>query len=277
MNRPIRVLTWNLWWRFGPWLARASAIRTVLHEASADICGFQEVWSEEGHNLAGELAAELGMQWTWAASPRSERWQARLPGCTAEVGHAILARWPIRERAVLPLPAGGSGDDSRHALFCLVESPDGRIPVVTTQLSPAPWESATRCDQVRALVQLLADRRREDYPAVLLGDLNAEPDSDEVRLMCGQKTAPAPERFCLVDAWRYAPSDAIPWTWDRENPHVRSTMEPSSRIDYVLVGLPRDDRRGHVRSVARIGSAPVDGVWPSDHAGVLAELAAGRA
>jgi len=40
----------------------------------------------------------------------------------------------------------------------------------------------------------------------------------------------------------------------------------------VLVGPPRVGRRGHVRSIRRIGAAPVHGVWPSDHAGLLAEL-----
>jgi hypothetical protein len=54
-------------------------------------------------------------------------------------------------------------------------------------------------------------------------------------------------------------------------------MEPSSRIDYILVGPPHPDQRGHVRSVRRIGTAPFRGVWPSDHAGVLAELDTGPA
>ena len=83
---------------------------------------------------------------------------------------------------------------------------------------------------------------------------------------------PAREGFVLVDAWRYAAREAMPWTWDRANPHVLATMEPSARIDYVLVGPPRVGRRGHVRSIRRIGAAPVHGVWPSDHAGLLAEL-----
>lgn len=272
VKRSIRVATWNLWWRFGPWNERAAAVASVLREARPDICGLQEVWAEGDRNLAGELADELGMQFVWARSPRPERWHARLPGCTADVGHAMLTRWAICDRAELLLPAGRSGDDSRHALLCVVESPDGRIPVVTTQLTSAPWDSATRCEQVRALAGLLAGRKHEDYPVIVLGDLNAEPDSDEVRLLCGHKTAPALERFVLVDAWQYAPEDAEPWTWDRANPHVLPTMEPSSRIDYVLVGPPRKSRRGHVRSIRRIGTAPVSGVWPSDHAGVLAEL-----
>jgi endonuclease/exonuclease/phosphatase family metal-dependent hydrolase len=126
-------------------------------------------------------------------------------------------------------------------------------------------------------VQHLARLPREDYPVVLVGDLNAEPDSDEIRLLCGHKTAPAHPGFVLVDAWRHAAGDDIAWTWDRANPHVRSTMEPSARIDYVLVGPPHSERRGHVLSARRIGAEPIRGIWPSDHAGVLAELETGAA
>jgi endonuclease/exonuclease/phosphatase family metal-dependent hydrolase len=275
MSRPIRVVTWNLWWRFGPWRERAAAIRSVLLDTRPDICGLQEVWADGERNLASELAKELELHWAWAGSPEPRRWHIRLPGCSADVGHAILARWPMRAPTELPLPPGRSGDRSRSALVCVVESPIGRIPVATTQLTPAPWDSAARCEQVRALVAFLAEREHESYPWVVMGDMNAEPDSDEVRLLCGHKTAPVRDGFVLVDAWRYAPRGADPWTWDRANPHVLSTMEPSSRIDYVLVGPPYEGRRGHVRSVRRIGTEPVRGVWPSDHAGVLAELETG--
>ena len=121
----------------------------------------------------------------------------------------------------------------------------------------------------------LADYERETYPFVVMGDMNAGPDSDEVRLLCGHKTAPVREGFVLLDAWRCAPSGADPWAWDRANPHVLSTMEPSSRIDYIFVGPPHEGGRGPVRSIRRIGARPVRGVWPSDHAGVLAELETG--
>jgi endonuclease/exonuclease/phosphatase family metal-dependent hydrolase len=272
MRSAIRVATWNLWWRFGRWRERATAIRHVLREAHPDVCGLQEVWEDGPRNLAAELAGELGMHFTWVPSPQPEKWRARLPGCAAVPGNAILARWPIRSAFDVSLPPGSSGDGSRTALFATVESPDGRIPVVTTQLTSAPWDSATRCAQVRALVDVIARLEREQYPVVLIGDMNAEPDSDEMRLLCGHKTAPAREGFVLLDAWRYAPTGSNPWTWDRANPHVLATTEPSSRIDYVLVGPPHEQRRGHVRSIGRIGTAPVRGVWPSDHAGLLAEL-----
>jgi endonuclease/exonuclease/phosphatase family metal-dependent hydrolase len=271
-DQAMKVATWNLWWRFGEWDQRLPAIRSVLGAARPDICGLQEVWLDGDRNLADELAGELGLHAVWVRSPQPERWHIRLPGCKADIANAILSRWPVAERTELRLPPGRSGDASRTALVCVIDSPHGRVPVATTQLTSAPWDSATRCDQVRTLVEALATRASEDHPAIMLGDLNAEPDSDEVRLLCGHKTAPARDRFVLVDAWRYASSTAVPWTWDRRNPHVRSTMEPSSRIDYVLVGPPHEHRRGSVRSIRRIGATPVRGVWPSDHAGLLAAL-----
>jgi endonuclease/exonuclease/phosphatase family metal-dependent hydrolase len=270
----IRVATWNLWWRLGAWAERKAAIRAVLREVRPDVCGLQEVWAGPGENQAASLARELRMHWEWLSSPEPARWRARLPGSSAEIGNAILARWPISDVSEVPLPCAGSGDRSRNALACVIGSPHGRLPVFTTQLTAAPWDSAARCQQVRALAQAVAARAREDFPPVVLGDLNAEPDSDEVRLLCGHKTAPAAPGLVLVDAWRYA-AEEVPWTWDRANPHVLATMEPSSRIDYVLVGLPDRRGRGHVRSARRIGAEPVDGVWPSDHAGVLAELETG--
>jgi endonuclease/exonuclease/phosphatase family metal-dependent hydrolase len=275
-ERPvIRVATWNLWWQFGCWAERATAIRAVLRQARPDVCGLQEVWAEGGENQARSLADELGMEWEWAASPDPERWRARKPGCSAEVGNAILSRWPIHDVAHVPLPRGGSDDRSRTALACLIDSPHGRLPVVTTQLTAAPWDSAARCHQVRTLAEAVAARARVDFPPIVLGDLNAEPDSDEVRLLCGHKTAPAVPGLVLIDAWRYASEAAIPWTWDRANPHVLATMEPSSRIDYVLVGIPDRSGRGQIRAARRIGAEPMAGIWPSDHAGVLAELDTG--
>ena len=271
----IRLVTWNLLWRFGRWRDRAAAIRSVLLEASPDICGLQEVWADDGANLAGEIAAELGMHWAWNPSPFPERWQRRAGEPAAVIGNAVLSRWPISETVELRLPAGDSGDDARTAVLVIVHAPAGRVPFATTQLTSAPWDSASRIAQVRELVGLLAAHDVHDFPVVLTGDLNAEPDSDEVRLLGGHKTPPARPGFVLVDAWRYAETDAIPWNWDRANPHVAATMEPSARIDYVLVGPPRDGR-GRVTSVERLGQRPVRGVWPSDHAGLLVKLGVER-
>ena len=74
---------------------------------------------------------------------------------------------------------------------------------------------------------------------MVTGDLNAVPESDEVRLLEGFLTEPAVPDLLLVDAWRYAAPDDRGITWSRANPHAAKTGEPDARIDYVLVGTPR--------------------------------------
>ena len=46
---------------------------------------------------------------------------------------------------------------------------------------------------------------------------------------------------------------------------------PIRGIHYILSGLPRQGR-GKVRWAGLGGTAPVDGVWPSDHFAVVADL-----
>ena len=61
-------------------------------------------------------------------------------------------------------------------------------------------------------------------------------------------------------------------TWSNDNPYAALDLEPSRRIDYVFAGWPKQGGRGHVVSARVVGAEPVDGVMPSDHYGVLAEL-----
>ena len=61
-------------------------------------------------------------------------------------------------------------------------------------------------------------------------------------------------------------------TWDNTNPYVSATFEPDRRIDYVLAGLPEARGAGHIVDCRVAGHEPMDGVWPSDHHAVLAEL-----
>ncbi len=52
----MRIVTWNLWWRFGPWEARQRAIEATLAELDADVVCLQETWVAEGRRPAGRAA-----------------------------------------------------------------------------------------------------------------------------------------------------------------------------------------------------------------------------
>ncbi|MVO88337.1 endonuclease [Streptomyces sp. p1417] len=269
----MRILTWNVWWRFGPWEQRRKAIRTVLRQLRPDVVGLQEVWERDGENLAEWLAKDLGLYWTWEPSRTPERWQRRIGDPTVAFGNAVLSRWPIAERAVSQLPPLDEADDGRLALHARIAAPGQDVPFFTTHLSSPPHASAVRCAQVAALAEFVAKHRGgTDFPPVVTGDFNAWPDSEEMRLHGGYRTAPAVPGQVLLDAWEYAGPGAASATWDVANPYVAATFEPSARIDYIHVGAPGPGGLGAVRGVRRAGDGPVGGIWPSDHAAVVADL-----
>ncbi|GGS12291.1 metal-dependent hydrolase [Streptomyces aureoverticillatus] len=273
----MRILTWNVWGRFGPWEQRRKAILAVLRELRPDVVGLQEVWEKDGENLAEWLADELGLHWTWEPTRAPQWWQRRIGDPAVGFGNAVLSRWPVADRAVAQLPPlDETADDGRLVLYARLAAPGQDVPFFTTHLSSPPSASAVRCAQVAALAAFVAERRAATgtaFPPVVTGDFNAVPDSDEIRLLGGYRTAPAVPGQVLLDAWEYAEPGAASATWDAANPYVAPTHDPSCRIDYVHVGPCGPGGLGAVRSVRRAGDGPVDGVWPSDHAAVVADLA----
>lgn len=279
----MRILTWNLWWRFGKWEQRRTAIRAVLREERPDVCGLQEVWEAGGENLAGWLAAELGMHWAWAPGELFPHWRERLgealdPGrLEVGVGNAVLSRWPIAETSAERLPVAGGPPEVRTALYALIDAPGTRVPFFTTHLHSAQGGSAVRCEQVTALARFVAARRGPGpFPPVVTGDFNGEPDSDELRLFGGLLTAPAVPGQVMLDAWRFATPGEPSATFDAgANPYLTGLAWYGARIDYIHTGRPGPGGEGRVRRVRRAGAGPVGGVWGSDHTAVLADLADG--
>jgi endonuclease/exonuclease/phosphatase family metal-dependent hydrolase len=82
----------------------------------------------------------------------------------------------------------------------------------------------------------------------------------------------------FADAWAATagldPASGPGWTYDRRNPYALRSREPSRRIDYVFVRGPDRSLRGEPLSARLVLTEAVDGVWPSDHFGVLAEIQA---
>lgn len=266
----MRVISWNLWWRHGPWEQRQQAIATTLAEIRPDLCGFQEVWGgpaeDPAGNLAIDLAGRLGMHWCWAEAGKARD----ADGAQLHIGNAILSRWPITAHAVEALPVTVS-DEPRVAVHARIDTPAGALPLFTTHLTYGPGRSALRTAQVGSLARFVAEHSGDcPYPPVVTGDLNAEPGSDEVKMLSGLLTEPAVPGLVLLDSWRYADLGDPGFTWDLRNGYQDDSMIPSSRIDYILVGLPRKGR-GKVESVGLAG-AMTDGVWPSDHFAVVADL-----
>ncbi len=116
-------MSWNLWWRYGPWEQRRQAIAATLADVQPDVCGFQEVWGGPGEggpgeNLAIDLAGRLGMHWCWAEAGKVRDED----GTELFIGNAILSRWPITAQAADALPVTAS-DEARVAVHARIDTP----------------------------------------------------------------------------------------------------------------------------------------------------------
>jgi endonuclease/exonuclease/phosphatase family metal-dependent hydrolase len=259
----LRVITWNLWGRGGPWNERLAGITSTLVAAQPDVVALQEVWAEEGgRSQADLLAAALGFGRIWAR-------RYAIDGVA--VGNAILSRWPITESEVRSLPARPPElEELRNVIRAAVDGPRGRLVVYTTHLNWRFDQSVVRQEQVRFVARFIAESREEGCPPILTGDFNAVPDSDEIRMLTGRMALAVPG-LVFHDAWEAAGDGGAGFTWTNANPWARQDLEPDRRIDYVFTGWPKKGGAGHVTSCRLIGAA-IDGNFPSDHYGVLAEL-----
>lgn len=275
----MRIMTWNVQGRVGDWQARHGPLRSWIERTAPDVLTLQESWVErDGTTQAARLADELGMHTVTAADLAGFD---RYPEATYWVVNAVLSRWPLTIERLRPLPDECGDSTWRHVLVTRVHRPadeGGPFVAAGTHLEHGLENSARRSIQMAALVGHLAETlgdetsRRESLPAILGGDLNCTPESDEYRRATGLSAGTVPN-FTLVDAWTAAGNTDPGHTWSARNPLVpRYAIHPHRRLDYVMVSTPRRSSAGHVRSCALAGTEAVGSVWASDHFAVVAEV-----
>lgn len=264
----VRIATWNLWGRYGPWEERMPAITETLRAVDADIVGLQEVWEDDRRSQASDLAAALGYT--------EPVYEINLERDGARSGNAVLSRWPIDRREVRRLPREGAGvadDEGEERLVVLAEvvGPRGPIQVFCAHLSWRADHSGIRQEQVGAICGFVRESRPRSFPAVLLGDLNADPDSDELRILTGARAAPVPG-VMFRDVWTWVGNAERGATWSNDNPFAAASLDLDRRIDHILVAAPKAGGCGQPLAAWIIGDRPIDDMYGSDHFGVVTEL-----
>src|SRR5262249_21939916 len=186
-------------------------------------------------------------------------------------GNLTASVWPIVRSEVRRLP-GGDGSEPRTALAALLQTPGGLLPVVTTHLD---WEfdlGWLRERQVVALDRFAREWARDaDRPPILLGDLNARPDSTEMRFLRGLTSLDGRSTY-WQDAWEVGGDGGPGLTWDNRNRFASYAAEPDRRIDYVLVGSPDGLGRGRIAGAGLAFAEPGGDVVARDPLGGVAEV-----
>lgn len=188
-----------------------------------------------------------------------------------DLGNALLSRWPILETQNWPLPVTERDDESRALLYALVDAPFGRIPVFVTHLSWRFHAADERALQVRAIDEHVRTVTvAGGFPPILMGDFNAEPDSDEIRFLRGLSALGGRSTY-WADCFGLV-GEGTGATFARSNAFARTLREPSRRIDYIFSRGPDRQLRGEPLAARVVLDQPSDdNVFPSDHYGVYAE------
>jgi endonuclease/exonuclease/phosphatase family metal-dependent hydrolase len=262
----VRVLTLNLWGRRGDWEARREVLVAALRDLRPDLVAFQEAVVTDEYDQAAEL---LGPDFHLAHQTERE---PGADGVERGQGTSIAARWPVGDARevdlhVTPRTTGFACTTLTGA----IETPLG--PVLFANHVPN-WQ--LDFERERELQALAAARELErlagDRHVVLAGDFTADPYSAGVRFLTGRQSLEG-ESVCYRDAWESIHGSEPGETFTPRNPLLSDWDWPFRRLDYVLV---RCGEHGgptlEVTSCERFMDEPVNGVWASDHFGVVAEL-----
>lgn len=265
----IKIATLNIWQEQGPWQERLDLTCRQLARLGPQVICLQEVREVDGKipNQARTIARRLdGMNWTFEVA---QDWGG------GDEGLAILSSYPVLDRVTCELPYT-EGRSRRVCLGVLLEAPEGRFWAFTTHLAWRLADGALREQQVLAVDRLIQARDPGEV-ALLTGDFNAIPDSDEMRYLRGLTTLDGGRTF-YQDAFASCNPGVPGHTWVSENPYTQMMgwIELDRRLDYIYMTPRSRDGSGKISSSRIICSEPDErGIRCSDHHGLMAEVAVG--
>lgn len=278
----LRVVTLNIWANRPPWPERGRLIHKNLRALSPDLVALQEVLRPQGHGTsqADEIAAGLGYRVAFSRACTIDK------PFKSEFGNALLSRFPLREHRTEPLPVP-EGVEPRSLLYALLSVRVGLLPVFVTHLTWEPEHQPVRAGQLRFIrdyirheLSVLPSRVPDHVrilPPIFMGDLNAIPESDEVKQL---SVSDAEQGQGLLDAWSER-GDGVGYTFAASNPYTHKHGQGlNERIDYVFIGRSgaggTDGQGGsggmQIARAALCMDEPEGGVFPSDHYGVCVDL-----
>jgi len=228
-QRPLIVMTYNIAGHDELYRSdHIQKIAAVINEERPDIVALEEVhrktWQSRFRDQLAELEAATHMHGYFA--PSYVQWGGGF-------GNAILTRGDIAFAEAHPLPSLG---EPRTVIETVIRIDNVTLNVYATHL--VTWgslNSKTRREQLECLARHVRTSR---YPYLLAGDLNAGPDSDEVKAFRKLNAA----QLCGEDIGETMPA-------------------MGRRIDYIFADYGWEVRNTRVLKKG-----------PSDHWPVVAEL-----
>lgn len=263
----VRVLMQNPEAVFGDWPSRRTVLAAGLRDAQPDLVSFVETIVTDEYDQPRDL---LGPDYHLAH---------QVARGANGAGITLASRWPIGEVRELDLHVTPTVDSEFPAatLAAEIDVPDpvGQLLFVSTNPSwQLPLEHERQAQAV-ASAQFIEDLAGDRH-VVLAGDFDATPDATSMRFWRGLHAVDGLS-VCYRDAWETAHPDEPGHTFTPKNQRVADgevAWDVGRRIDYIMVRCTERGPTLDIASCTRIFDQPVNGVWASDHFGVIADLGA---
>ncbi|MCJ8008503.1 endonuclease/exonuclease/phosphatase family protein [Lederbergia wuyishanensis] len=189
-------------------------IAEIIRETDATVVGLQEVDRHFGErsefqDQAKELAELLNFHYAYGPNINMQT----TSGEAKQYGNAILSLYPIIESENFPLTS--YEEEPRGCLKATIDLNGVHVNVFNTHLSLEP---ISRMKQIDELIEVTS---REKYPSVLMGDFNAEPESEEIKKLL--KDTNFTDCFSNIGRNESYPADG-----------------PNIRIDYIFTSTELD-------------------------------------
>lgn len=258
---------------------RLDLLNRELRRIDPDVVALQEVISAGPRQQLDALLAGTALTGTHQAQAMAYT----PPFADRYGGSAVASRWPHHVVEVLDLRLAGATDVPWCTLAVSIPLPgEGEVLFIAATASWRLDAEDARERQAVALTDLDA-RHRRALPTIIAGDFNAAPEAASIRYLTGQQSIGG-RSVCYHDAWAVAGSGPG-YTWTVDNPNARSVIgqivgQPAHRrrIDYVFLGSRHAHPSAHcqVQGAALAFDQPGDGIWPSDHYGVVVDVEIGK-
>jgi endonuclease/exonuclease/phosphatase family metal-dependent hydrolase len=259
----LRVITINVYAHHANWPARLTVLRDAFRELSPDIVCLQETMKSDDTDQAMEI---LGPDYHIVHSDaRSE----------AGDGISIASRWPITGSHELELKPVSN----RTAAFACTT-------LIATTEAPAPFGTLAvanhfpdyqvdheyeRERQTAIVAAALRGYAEKNDHVLLMGDLDAETDSASLRFLAGKRSH-AGTSVCYINCFDAAHPGEPGDTFTPDNP-LAPRHWPYRRIDHIFIRCGKNGQPTlGIVDCRVVLNEPADGVWPSDHFGVMADF-----
>ena len=244
----MKILTLNTWQEMGPWQDRWEVTFQGLKQFCPDIAGFQELFNP-----------------SWAREIRKRSGFKNIIFAHEKCGDVLYARYPVKSWDAVTLSKSPLEEYFRYVLWAELEVGGNSLFVFNTHLSWMLEDGVTRMKQIEEIIKLI-DEKANQGEVLLMGDLNASPITAEIKSLI--------KKGNFRDLFEEKHPGETVYTWDNRSPYVAGCSHklPDRRIDFILA-------RGKGPLLKTLLSCDIvfnqpspQGVWASDHYGVLAEF-----